>query len=65
MEREIPSSIGNQAKRAEWFEQHARPGMTFKDACELNEQALRLFPVTLEEREQKWQELKDMPEFVL
>lgn len=39
--------------------------MTFNDACELNEQALRLFPVTLEERKQKWQELKDMPEFVL
>lgn len=65
MEREIPSSIGYQAKRAKWFEQHTRPGVTFNDACELNEQVLLLFPVTLEEREHKWSELEDIPEFVL
>ena len=39
--------------------------MTFQDACKLNEQALQLFPVTLEEREQKTRSLEAMPEFVL
>jgi hypothetical protein len=39
--------------------------MTFDGVIRLNEEALRLFPVTKEERRQKTEDLMAMPEFVL
>jgi hypothetical protein len=42
-----------------------KPGMTIADAFQLNEQLLRLFPTTDEERRQKAEAMANMPEFVL
>lgn len=39
--------------------------MTLTEVFRLNEEALRLFPVTEEERQLKFESLKAMPEFVL
>lgn len=39
--------------------------MTFDEAVRLNDEAFRLFPATDEERQQKFESLKDVPEFVL
>ena len=63
MNRLPPTEI--QKKRAVWWAEHIKSGMTFKDTFRLNEEALTLFPVTSEEREQKWRDLEKMPEFVL
>jgi hypothetical protein len=51
-------------KRAAWFKDHAKPGMTFDEAIRLNDEALRLFPPTEEERRLKTESLMAMPEFV-
>lgn len=48
-----------------WFKERVRPGMTKDEIFRLNDEALRLFPVTEEERRQKFKDLKAMPEFVL
>jgi hypothetical protein len=48
-----------------WFKERVKPGMTFDEVIRLNGEALRLFPVTKEERLQKFEDLKAMPEFVL
>lgn len=58
-----PDDIRQQ--RSAWFSKHVTPGMTFDEAIRLNEEALRLFPVTKEERQQKTEDLMAMPEFVL
>jgi hypothetical protein len=39
--------------------------MTIAEFWRLNEEAHRLFPVTDEERQRKFEQLKDIPEFVL
>ncbi|HEY9173656.1 MAG TPA: hypothetical protein VI136_15320 [Verrucomicrobiae bacterium] len=52
-------------KRAAWFNDRAKPGMTFDEAVRLNDEALRLFPPTEEERRLKAESLMAMPEFVL
>ena len=61
----MPPQTELQKKRAAWWAEHFKPGMTREDAFRLNEELLGEFPVTPGEREQKWMELKDMPEFVL
>ena len=65
MNQDPPPPVSNQARRAEWFRANVRPGMSFEDACILNDQALWLIPVTLEEREQRAKDMEGMAEFVL
>jgi hypothetical protein len=52
-------------KRHIWFREHVRPGITFSEVVGLNDEALRLFPVSEEERRLKTESLTAMPEFVL
>jgi hypothetical protein len=52
-------------RRAAWFKKHAKSGMTFTECVNLNDEALRLFPPTKEERRRKTESLMAMPEFVL
>ena len=59
----LPTDIKQQ--RSAGFKERARPGMTTDEAIRLNDEALRLFPVSREERRQKTEDLKAMPEFVL
>ena len=42
-----------------------KPGTTFEEAVELNDQAHQLFPITEEERRLKRESLEEIPEFVL
>ena len=58
-----PTEIEKQ--RNQWFKQRAKPGMTMDEFIRLNNEALRLFPRTEEERRQKMEHLMAMPEFVL
>ena len=58
-----PTEIEKQ--RAAWFQSRARPGLTMDEYWRLNEEALRLFPRTDEERAVKTRFLKEIPEFVL
>jgi hypothetical protein len=59
----LPTDIRQQ--RSAWFKERTRPGMTFEEVIRLNEEALRLFPVTEEERRQRFEDLRAIPEFVL
>jgi hypothetical protein len=58
-----PTQIGKH--RHAWFQEHTKLEMTFDEAVWLNDEALRLFPPTEEERRLKAESLKAMPEFVL
>jgi hypothetical protein len=58
-----PTEIGRQCHV--WFKEHVRPGMTFDETVRFNDEVLRLFPPTEEERPLKAESLKQMPEFVL
>lgn len=58
-----PTEIGKQ--RHAWFQEHAKPKTTFDEAVKLNDEAVRLFPPTEEERRLKTESLMAMPEFVL
>jgi hypothetical protein len=55
----------NEKQRSIWFKSHAMPGMKFDEFIQLNDEALRLFPQTEEERQQKTKDLIAIPEFVL
>jgi hypothetical protein len=61
----IPPQTEIEKKRAVWWAEHYKPGMSHDERFGLNEELITLFPPTMEEREQKWKGLKDMPEFVL
>ena len=52
-------------KRQAWWNEHYKPRMSFQEVLALNEEIIGLFPMTEEERKQRWEEMKDMPEFVL
>jgi len=52
-------------EREAWFKAHLRPGMPVGEVFQLNEEAVRLFPVTKEELRLKWEYLMTIPEFVL
>jgi hypothetical protein len=58
-----PTEIEKQ--RSAWFAERAKPGMAFDALIRLNDEALRLFPRTEEERRLKTENLTAMPEFVL
>jgi hypothetical protein len=58
-----PTEIGKQ--RNLWFKSRVKPNMTLGESVRLNDAALNLFPPTEEERQLKFENLKDIPEFVL
>jgi hypothetical protein len=58
-----PTEIEKQ--RAAWFTKRTKPGMTMDDFLRLNEEVYQLFPQTPQERQQKFEMLQAMPEFVL
>jgi hypothetical protein len=58
-----PTEIEKQ--RSVWFKERAMPGMTLEEIIQLNDEALRMFPPTQEERQRKTESLMAMPEFVL
>lgn len=51
--------------RTAWFVERAKPAMKLDEYWRLNEDAYRLFPLTVGERRAKFKRMKDMPEFVL
>ena len=63
MEFAPPTEIAEQ--RSAWFKDHAKPGMAFDDAVHLNDEALRLCPLTEAERRLKTERLTTMRELVL
>jgi hypothetical protein len=64
-ENQYPPPLQIREQRSAWFKERAKPGMTVDEALRLNDEALRLFPRTKEERRQKLEDLMAMPEFVL
>lgn len=52
-------------KRAAWWSEHYKAGMSTVEVFELVAECVSLFPATLEERRQKTESLMAMPEFVL
>ena len=58
-----PTEVGR--KRHAWFQEHAKPKMKLDETFRLNDEAIRLFPPTEEERRLKTESLMAMPEFVL
>jgi hypothetical protein len=65
MKEQSAPPIDIRQQRSAWFKERVKPGMTFDEAIRLNEEALSLFPVTEEERRQKFEDLRALPEFVL
>jgi hypothetical protein len=65
MDLEFLPPTKNELKRTAWFTEHAKPGMTMGEYQCLNGEVLRLFPLTAEERRQKFERWKAMPEFIL
>lgn len=61
----IPPQTEIEKKRAAWWAEYAKPGTTFSEAVQLNDELIRLYPPTKEEREQKTRDLEAMPAFVL
>jgi len=61
----FPPQTGIEKKRADWWAEHARPGMAFGEIVRLNEELMTLFPKTTAEREQKAKDWEGVPEFVL
>ena len=59
----LPTQIEKQ--RHAYFSKRAKPGMTMGEYFQLNQEILRLFPVTREERQAKFEQWKAIPEFVL
>jgi hypothetical protein len=61
----VPPQTEIEKKRAAWWSERVRPGMTFVEVVRLNEELLKLYPPTNEEREVKRRDLEAMPEFAL
>ena len=55
----------NEKKRADWWVEHYKPGMSRDDAFRLIEELINLYPQTKTEREQKAKDWEGVPEFVL
>jgi hypothetical protein len=58
-----PTEVGRQ--RQAWFREHSKPGLTLDEYIRLNDEALRRFPVSAEERRLKTESRMEIPEFVL
>jgi len=65
MDLEFDPSTELQKRRAAYFAQLAKPGMTMGEFITVNTEVLRKFPVAAEERQQKFEGFRAMPEFVL
>ena len=52
-------------RRADWWVDHYRLGMSVSEVLRLNEELIILFPMTSEERDQRAKEMEGVPEFVL
>jgi hypothetical protein len=65
MSLEFLTPTGIEKQCSAWFAERAKPGMTMDEFIRLNDEALRLFPRTEEERRRKTESLMAMPEFVL
>jgi hypothetical protein len=65
METKYIPKIESERQRIEWFNAHLKPGMNTNEVLALNDQARRLFPVSDEERRDRAEYLKRIPEFVL
>ena len=52
-------------KRAVWWAEHHRAGMSRDEVFKQNEELMELYPKPQEERAQKAKALKGVPEFVL
>jgi hypothetical protein len=63
LEFELPTELEKQ--RTAYFTARAMPNMTMDEFMQFNSEVLEKFPVTAEERQQKFERFKDMPEFVL
>jgi hypothetical protein len=65
MSMEFVPSTEIEKQRSAWFAERAKPNMSLDEYWRLNQEAYRLFPRTAEERQQKFERLKGIPEFVL
>jgi len=63
LEFQPPTEIERKPDAA--FAERAKPGMTMDEYIRLNEEIRQLYPVTAEERQQKFERLKASPEFAL
>ena len=45
----INPQTDNEKKRAAWWAEHYKRGMSLDEVCRLNEELLTLFPMTMEE----------------
>ena len=61
----IPPQTEIEKKRAAWWAEHYKPGLSLDEVFDLNDQLINLHPPTKEEQEQKTRDLETMPEFVL
>ena len=52
-------------KRAAWWAEHYKPGMSLSEVFRLNEEVIGRFPKPLEEREQKAKDWEGVPQFIL
>ena len=52
-------------RRADWWVDHYRLGMSVSEVLRLNEELIILFPMTNEERSQRAKKMEGVPEFVL
>lgn len=65
MKMEFLPATEIEEQRHAWFAERAKLGMTMDEFIPLNDEALRLFPRTEEERRRKTESLMAIPEFVL
>ena len=65
MKTEYIPPTESERQRSAWFQARVKLGMTLTEIVRLNDEALNLFPPTEEERRLKFENLKDIPEFVL
>jgi hypothetical protein len=65
MDLEFEPATELEKQRTAYFAELATPNMTLDECYRINLEVLRKFPITPEERQRKFERMKDMPEFVL
>jgi hypothetical protein len=63
MKKDIWATTEIEKQRDAWSKEQVKPNMTYEGFFQLNDECLRLFPVTLEERQRKTERPKAIPEF--
>ena len=61
----LPPQTEIERLRTVWRAEHFKSGMTFDGKARLNEQVFTLYPIAEQERWEKTENLKNIPEFVL